>query len=282
MKYFSKNFEDISRVILIDEPWANLHAQAQKDILKIFDSTSKNFQVIYATHSPFLIDIEKIHRILAVERIEEKNGKSHTVVYNFHKLWQASEDTLTPLYTHMWVSLWHQQVIKEKHNIILEEPSAFFYFKAILKLMDYTDEVYFLPATWVTKIPKLCNLLLWWGIDFWILVDDDTAWRKVCKEITEKSLLLDKEKVVKLKWCDGVEDLFSKKDFTKFILQERQTIWKIKISDFLKKNKWYSKVILAKNFLINIEEWKITKDNFSKTTIDKFNELIEDIKKISC
>lgn len=273
MKYYSKNFEEIPRIILIDEPWANLHAKAQKDILKIFEYASKSFQIIYATHSPFLIDTDKIYRVLAAERIEEESWESNTQVFNFHKLWSASEDTLTPLYTHMWISLWHQEVIKEKNNIILEEISAYFYIKWILLLFNYNKDVYFLPATWANNIPKLCNLLLWWWIDFWVLLDDDSKWREVLKEINN-NMVIEEWKAIKIKWCDWVEDLFSKKDFQKFILEKKVDFWETKISKYLSANKNISKVILAKNFYIKVDKWEITKTDLSSWTLSSFVKLI--------
>lgn len=62
-------------VLVMDEPETSLHPQAQKRLYGYLKEISKNVQVIYATHSPYLTDwsiIEKNGRII---RIDSKNGK---------------------------------------------------------------------------------------------------------------------------------------------------------------------------------------------------------------
>ncbi|HEC50215.1 MAG TPA: hypothetical protein ENI40_03550, partial [Candidatus Desulfofervidus auxilii] len=44
------------QILVFDEPAYNLHPKAQKAVCKIFNEISKKHQIIYSTHSPFLID----------------------------------------------------------------------------------------------------------------------------------------------------------------------------------------------------------------------------------
>jgi DNA repair ATPase RecN len=60
-----------NKVLLIDEPGVSLHARAQEDVLKVFDDIKEQMQIIYTTHSPHLIDVNKLYRILAVQRAIE-------------------------------------------------------------------------------------------------------------------------------------------------------------------------------------------------------------------
>lgn len=63
-------------ILLMDEPDAYLSSQAQQDLLKIFDSFAntsedpekRSIQVIYVTHSPFLIDKNHSERIRVLEK----------------------------------------------------------------------------------------------------------------------------------------------------------------------------------------------------------------------
>ncbi len=51
-------------VLLIDEPGMNLHPLAQKNILSVMQQqTRSHMQIIFSTHSPSLIDINKLDRI---------------------------------------------------------------------------------------------------------------------------------------------------------------------------------------------------------------------------
>lgn len=78
-------------LLLMDEPDAYLSSQAQQDLLKIFDAFAnpkddrKSVQVIYVTHSPFLIDKNHAERIRVLEkgvsdegtRVVKDTGKNH-------------------------------------------------------------------------------------------------------------------------------------------------------------------------------------------------------------
>jgi len=48
-------------VLLVDEPGVSLHARAQEDVLKVFEDISHKIQIIYTTHSPHLVEINKLH-----------------------------------------------------------------------------------------------------------------------------------------------------------------------------------------------------------------------------
>lgn len=54
-------------VFLIDEPGMNLHPTAQKNILTVMAKrSSPSMQIIFSTHSPSLIDIQKLERVRCI------------------------------------------------------------------------------------------------------------------------------------------------------------------------------------------------------------------------
>src|SRR5262249_46297207 len=66
---------DRPEILLMDEPDAYLSNQGQQDLLKVFDafahpevSTRQPTQVIYVTHSPFLIDKNHGERLRVLEK----------------------------------------------------------------------------------------------------------------------------------------------------------------------------------------------------------------------
>jgi predicted ATPase len=72
-----------SEILLMDEPDAYLSSQAQQDLLKIFDLFSipdpgshikQPIQVVYVTHSPFLIDKNHAERIRVLQKGNEDEG----------------------------------------------------------------------------------------------------------------------------------------------------------------------------------------------------------------
>ena len=73
LSYFShlEETETSDLVILLDEPGTALHAMAQKDFLRFMDERlAPQSQVIYTTHSPFMVDLEKLNRVRTVQDMD--------------------------------------------------------------------------------------------------------------------------------------------------------------------------------------------------------------------
>jgi predicted ATPase len=90
-------FEDRGHgvIVLLDEPALNLHGRAQADFLRfINERLAANSQVIYATHSPFMIEPSRLERV----RILEDRGidAGSVVGLDVHS---AGSDSLLPLKT---------------------------------------------------------------------------------------------------------------------------------------------------------------------------------------
>ena len=50
-------------ILLLDEPGLNLHASAQADLLRFITELADKYQIIYTTHSPFMVDSEHLNRV---------------------------------------------------------------------------------------------------------------------------------------------------------------------------------------------------------------------------
>jgi hypothetical protein len=53
-------------ILLLDEPGHSLHPLAQRDLSSFFDNLSKSSQIVYTTHSPFMLDYDRLDRVKAV------------------------------------------------------------------------------------------------------------------------------------------------------------------------------------------------------------------------
>jgi len=203
--------KDRSRVFLIDEPGLSLHARAQEDVLKVFEDIKKDIQIIYTTHSPHLINLSKLYRLLAVQRAVEDDMKSETVIFDAKSLNEASTDTLSPIYTLMGTKLSDHQFIKKKNNVIVEDAVTYHYLKTLFNLIDFNKEIYFLPATDVLNVPALVNLLIGWRLDFIVLLDDDVDGNLVYNDL-KINLFHNNEKraaskMIKLHDMNSIEDI---------------------------------------------------------------------------
>ncbi len=264
--------ENNERIFLIDEPGGSLHAKAQEDVLKVFEKIKTTLQIIYTTHSPYLIDVNNVHRILAVQRDDEDDRQSPTKVLSVQELGGATSDTLFPLYTNMGIDLSHQRVIKNNNNILLEEISAYFYFKAFWKLFGMAKEVQFLPATGTSHLPLLANLMLGWGLNFLVIVDDENSGRKIFNSLKDNHVS-DPADLFKIKDCDGIEDLFDADDFKKLILKDSTIAISGKNSHFLK-TKNLSKPVLARDFMLSVDTSQIKLKDLSTSTQKAIKDLL--------
>ncbi len=53
-------------ILLLDEPGHSLHPLAQRDLLEFFDGLAEHNQLLYTTHSPFLVDADRLDRVRKV------------------------------------------------------------------------------------------------------------------------------------------------------------------------------------------------------------------------
>lgn len=275
LKASAKKHIGRNRVLLIDEPGLSLHARAQEDVLKVFEDIRDTLQVIYTTHSPHLIDLSKLFRILAVQRAHETEN-SETILFDAASLHTAAQDTLSPIYSLMGVRLSEHEFIRQKNNVLVENTASYYYLTAMLPLADMKKEVSFLPATESQSLQLLSNLMLGWGLDYSILIFDHSKDHAYINQL-EKTVEAGREgkpgKILHVENAAMVEDLFSTLDFKKFILQQRVGIPETN-SDYILENN-LSRTMLASHFAQRIKNSKFSFADFDEETKSNFKKLAQ-------
>ena len=113
-------------VILLDEPAVGLHAKAQADFLRFIEERlTKQCQVIYTTHSPFMVQPENLERV----RLVEDRGKEAGAVLSSDVL-TRDRDTLFPLQGALGYDL-VQHLFVAENNVVVEGTSDYAYLKLI-------------------------------------------------------------------------------------------------------------------------------------------------------
>lgn len=257
-----------NRMFLLDEPGANLHAKAQTDVLKLIDRLRLEIPIVYSTHSPQMIEYEKLYRIRAVQR-DGALEDSPTVVIDGHQLGAASSDTLSPLLAAMGSDMANQAVIKKTRNVLLEEVSGFYYLKAFWKISGRKEIAHFIAATGVNKLPALANMFLGWGLDFVVAVDDDKQGREVFNQM-KKDLCGDKDdlakaRLLKLPGCTSIEEAFSPTDFKRHVLQNEAAEVSTGNAEYMKVNR-LSKPVTAFQFWLAVDAGSIPNIAFEPET----------------
>ena len=58
-------------LFLLDEPGLHLHPAGQKDLTRLLENLAEKNQLVYTTHSPFMINREFPHRVRVVKKDQE-------------------------------------------------------------------------------------------------------------------------------------------------------------------------------------------------------------------
>lgn len=270
----------VDRVMLIDEPGLSLHARAQEDVLKVFEDLRENLQIIYCTHSPNLIDLKKLYRIIAVQRARDTDEKSETLILDARSLSEASSDTLSPIYALMGTRLNDRQFVFPRNNLIVEDAITFHYLDTMAKLYGLEGQVHFIPSNGTDNVPAMANVLFGWKVDFGILLADTPAGTSMIDYLKATTFYphpeFSEKKIILMQEFPWVEDLFSTIDLKRFIIQQRTGIT-IRNSEYITKNN-LSRIILASDFISKIQKEVVQFSDFDDETKNNFENLFTRIK----
>lgn len=275
MRISARTADGKSNVILVDEPGLFLHASAQRDIYKrlLSISANENIQIIFTTHSPYLLRPDELHRI---RLIDKKSIKKGTKVSNkIHA--NADKETLTPILTTIGLEL-NQGIhnVHQYNNVVVEGPSDKFYLDAFSKFFN-EDRLNFIFGGGSSNMGNVGTILEGWECNVIYLYDNDQGKVNGAKKLI-KTWFVKKELIQTVINDQGsIEDLFSKEDFVKYVLGESIESVNIETtnSDYLKKQK-IDKVLLSRKFLSIILKGKI---DLSEETINSFKSVYNKLRK---
>jgi predicted ATPase len=146
-------------ILLLDEPGLGLHAAAQGDLLRFIDERlAKEHQVIYTTHSPFMIEANRAQRVRTVEDVDHEGTKVSDDVLS------TSSDTRFPLQAALGYQL-AQTLFLGPDNLIVEGPADYLYLQVMsdhLRSLGRTcldPRWVIVPVGGLDKIPTFIALL---------------------------------------------------------------------------------------------------------------------------
>jgi hypothetical protein len=209
--------KDGSVVLLLDEPGLSLHARAQKDLLDAIDRhLAGSRQVIYTTHSPFMVRTEALERVRIVE---DKGPERGSVVTNDAGV-TSDPDTLFPLQAALGYDI-AQNLFIGNQNILLEGTSDFVYltifssYLARANRASLPENCRLLPAGGATNIPTFLALL-GGDLDVVVLLDGNAQRQKIDNVIAagrlNASRVLSIDNFCTVQGAD-IEDLFSPAEY---------------------------------------------------------------------
>lgn len=157
-------------ILLLDEPALALHALAQKDFLDYIDDLSGKHQVLYTTHSPFMVHSERLHQV----RMVEDRCKIGTIISD--NLSGTDSRTIFPLQAALGWTVAQNLFIAQK-NLLVEGASDLIYLKALsshLESKDMTglrDDITIVPVGGLDNVVTFIALLGANGLKIAVLHD---------------------------------------------------------------------------------------------------------------
>lgn len=168
-------------VVLLDEPGLSLHARAQADLLRyINEQLRPHYQVLYTTHSPFMIDADNLLSARTVEDVVVTNrqtGEEQLLGTRVgEKILSVDPDTISPLQGALGYEL-TQTLFIGRHILLVEGPSDLLYLRWFSEQLtrrkkiglDYRWNVCVVKG--VDRIPGFVSLFRGNGLNIAAIVD---------------------------------------------------------------------------------------------------------------
>ena len=222
--WFSRIQEDKSNqyILLLDEPGLNLHAAAQADLLNFLDDLSKEYQIIYTTHSPFMVPHNSLERVRTV--YESKDG---TTIKD--AIEEKDSDTLFPLQAALGYDI-AQNLFINKNNLLVEGVSDLIYLTMMSSILEESglqgirDDITIVPVGGLDKVTSFISLLKGQNLNIVCALDTFTDQKGKArlnslieqKIIKDKSILFFNEFSRNVGNIADLEDLFSIEEYLKF------------------------------------------------------------------
>ncbi|MFA7021254.1 AAA family ATPase [Aliarcobacter sp.] len=292
--WFKKIQEDAEHqyILLLDEPGLNLHAMAQENLLNFFEELSKDYQIIYTTHSPFMIDSNHLERVNTV--FETKDG---SIISD--SLQEKDPNTLFPLQAALGYSI-AQNLFINKNNLLVEGISDLIYLNHMSSLLEsigksgLDDNINIIPVGGLDKVSAFISLMRGSNLNLVCLLDtftDQKSKANIDNLITGKIL---KEKNLKFfhEFVDieiaNIEDIFTREEYLKLFNEAFTEYEDISIDDIDKSKtiiNEINKIIDKKRFNhfrpanLLISKGYSAKD-FDSLTLECFEKIFVEINKL--
>lgn len=293
--WFSKIQADKSSdfVLLLDEPGLSLHASAQADLLKFFEDLSKRYQIIYTTHSPFMIQSDKLDRVRTC--FETDDG---TIISD--SIQEKDPKTLFPLQAALGYDI-AQNLFVSKNNLLVEGPADLIYLTLASSILEsekrqgLAEGITIVPVGGLDKVTTFISLLRGSKLSVACLLDSftDQKGKQKVEDLIQHKII--KEKNIRFfdefanngsKLAD-VEDMFTVDEYLKFFNAAFAGEYpEIKDSDLDKTLPTILKKINKKIGKDRFNHYRpankanqlgLSVKDFSKATLDNFEKMFKEI-----
>lgn len=212
----TNNEESPNQLILLDDPAVFLHPEGKKNWLKAIEELAESAQIIYSSHSPFLIRKEYPNRIRVVE---DREPDGTVATDDFHT---SDEMTLEPLRNALGIGLGDSPFVS-KRKILVEGVSDYdiltglanYYRDHLRNDILARDEITIMPTNGGDNMIQAAKWVASEEFSYVLLLDNDQKGKEVTKEIEEHHHEIDTDRAILLEKEDDernfnieIEDIF--------------------------------------------------------------------------
>lgn len=206
--------DDGYKILLLDDPAVHLHPSGKQDWLDSLEEISQDEQVLYTSHSPYLIEKQHPSRIRTVQDSPEGTQISADI-------FDADTGTLEPLRNALGINLSSSPFVSEG-QVLVEGPSEYYiltavgtYFEKSLEreFLDW-NKISIMPVRGANDVIGKSSWLASEDIEYAVLLDSDQEGRDVKERIRNHHQDIEDERIILLERRPHesdivLEDIFS-------------------------------------------------------------------------
>ena len=203
-------------ILLLDEPGMQFHGTAQQKMVEFLHKMSDDNQLLYTTHSAFMLDADHLESIKIVTENADDFGSARVS----DNTWPNDNDALFPLQAGLGYKL-AQTLFYSKYQVVVEGITDFMYMRAInnhlskLSRVHLHEDAVIAPAGGTRNLMRLASLMLANDVRIVTVLDGDHAGLQAKKDLVNilpDVLILDD---YTQKQASEIEDMFDEDFFIK-------------------------------------------------------------------
>lgn len=169
-------------ILLLDEPGLSLHGLKQREFRQTLSKLAVKNQLLYSTHSPFLVGPDELDIVRVVEMLNRADGtKVHSNISS------SSSASLLPLQESLGYDL-AQSLFSQQRNLVLEGLTDFWYIDAVANILKdektatLNEKIALIPANSAGKVVYFATILHSHNLKVAALLDSDSAGEQAAKQ----------------------------------------------------------------------------------------------------
>lgn len=198
-------------VLLLDEPGVSLHPIAQKDLAVFFENLSLTNQIVYTTHSPFMVDSNHLDRVKAVY-VDDSGSTSVSSNLRAGEKQVNQSQSIYPVHAALGLTI-SDGILQGCNSIIIEGPSDQVYLSGIKNyligkgMITPSRDIIFLPSGGVKGIQAVVSIVSGKGQSLpYCIIDSDQSGLGLARKLKDGLYSGQEDRVILVEEFVGIEN----------------------------------------------------------------------------